>query len=229
MYPPRMVSLPEHLAKGPVGHQRLSRDVIEEQQRNRILDAATEIFAKRGYRSTTVDHIVSGAKIGVGTFYSYFAGKEDCFLQAYEQNLATGRERVAERVPAEAEWPQLACSVLLTVLELIAAEPLGARLILVEAQTAGDAALDRYEETIDKLVPVLRRGRDHSPFAEDLPESLEVAILGGLLWFLQQRVVLGELEGLERRLPEVASIVLEPYLAEEGTERLVEAVVGERQ
>jgi AcrR family transcriptional regulator len=223
-----MVSLPEHLAKGPVGHERLPRDVIEEQQRSRILEAATEIFAKRGYRSTTVDHIVSGAKIGVGTFYSHFSGKEDCFLQAYEQNLAIGRERVAERVPADAEWPQMACSVLLTVLELIAAEPLPARLILVEAQTAGDTALDRYEETIDELVPVLRQGREHSPFAEDLPDSLEVAILGGLLWFLQQRVVLGELDGLEQRLPEVANIVLEPYLTEEGTDRLVQSVAGER-
>ena len=115
------------------------------------------------------------------------------------------------------------------MLELIAAEPLRARLILVEAQTAGDAALDRYEKTIDELVPVLRRGRDHSPYADDLPESLEVAILGGLLWFLQQRVVLGDLEGLERRLPEVASIALEPYLAEEETDRLVESVAGARQ
>jgi AcrR family transcriptional regulator len=219
-----MVSLPEHLAKGPVGHERLPRDVIEEQQRTRILDAATQIFAKRGYQSTTVDHIVSGAKIGVGTFYSLFSGKEDCFLQAYERNLAIGREEVAERVSADAEWPHLACSVLLAVLELIAAEPLRARLILVEAQTAGNAALDRYEGTIDELVPVLRRGREHSPFADELPETLEVAILGGLLWFLQQRVVLGELDGLEQRLPEVASIVLEPYLSKEGTDRLVESV-----
>jgi hypothetical protein len=97
-------------------------------------------------------------------------------------------------------------------------------LILVEAQTAGNAALDRYEGTIDELVPVLRRGREHSPFADELPETLEVAILGGLLWFLQQRVVLGELDGLEQRLPEVASIVLEPYLSKEGTDRLVESV-----
>src|SRR5262249_24046679 len=163
--------------------------------------------AKRGYPSTTVDHIVSGAKIGVGTFYSHFGGKEDCFLQAYERNLAIGREQVAERIPADAEWPQLASAVILTALELIAAEPLRASSILVEAQPAGTAALDRYEETIDGLVPVLRRGRDHSPFADDLPATLEVAILGGLLWFLQQRVVLGELDGLDERLPEVASIV----------------------
>jgi AcrR family transcriptional regulator len=218
-----MVSLPEHLLKGPVGREQMSRELIEEQQRNQVLDAATEVFAKRGFPATTVDHIVSGARIGVGTFYSLFEGKEDCFLQAYERVIAGGRERVAEALPPDAPWPEQACAVLRRVLELIAAEPLRARLILVEAQTAGDAALARYEKTIDRLVPELRRGRGVSPVGGELPETLEVATLGGLLWYLQQRVVLGEVEDLEQHLPEVAEIVLRPYLGEEETERLVRA------
>ena len=219
-----MVSLPDHLMKGPVGREPLSRELIEEQQRSQVLDAATEVFAKRGFPATTVDHIVSGAKIGVGTFYAHFEGKEDCFLQAYERVIAIGRERVAERLPQEsASWPEQACTVLRTVLELIASEPLRARLILVEAQTAGDTALARYEKTIDQLVPELRRGREVSPVGSELPETLEVATLGGLLWYLQQRVVLGEVERLEEHLPEVAEIVVRPYLGEEETRRLVQA------
>jgi AcrR family transcriptional regulator len=225
-YPSRVVSLPEHLASGPVGQRKLSRELIEEQQRGQVLDAAIEVFAKRGYPATTVDHIVSGAKIGVGTFYSLFEGKEDCFLQAYDRVLAVGRDNVAAAVPTGAEWPEQACSVLRTVLELVAAEPLRARLILVEAQTAGEAALSRYEETIDLLVPELRRGRKFSSIADELPMTLEVATLGGLLWYLQQRVVLGDLEGLERHLPEVAEIVLKPYLGAEETDRLVQAAGG---
>jgi AcrR family transcriptional regulator len=219
-----MVSLPEHLAKGPVGKKQVSREVVEAEHRNRVLDAATEVFAKRGYPATTVDHIVSSARIGVGRFYSLFEGKEDCFLQAYERNLANGRARVAERLPAGAAWPERACATLQIVLDLVAAEPLAARLVLAEAQTAGDAALARYEETIDLLVPELRAGREFSPMAAELPQSLEVAILGGLLWFLQQRVVQGELDGLEDRLPEVADIVLAPYLGPEETRRLLKSV-----
>jgi AcrR family transcriptional regulator len=221
-----MVLLPDHLMQGPVGRQQLSRDIIEEQQRNQILDAATEVFAKRGYPATTVDHIVSAAKIGVGSFYTLFDGKEHCFLQAYERILSIGLEGVAQRVPEDADWPEHACRVLDAVLELIAAEPLRARLLLVEAQTAGGAALARYEETIDRLVPLLRQGREFSPMADELPMSLEVAILGGLLWFLQQRVVLGELDGLQGRLAEVADIVIEPYMGREETERLLESIDG---
>ncbi len=219
-----MVSLPEHLAQGPVGRKKVSRDVIDAEHRDHLLEVATEVFAKRGYPATTVDHIVTAARIGVGRFYSLFDGKEDCFLQAYERNLATGRTRVAESIPDGAPWPERAGATLQTVLDLIAAEPLAARLVLAEAQTAGDEALRRYEETIDQLVPALRAGREVSPMAAELPQSLEVAILGGLLWFLQQRVVQGELDGLEDRLPEVADIVLAPYLGEEETERVLKSI-----
>ena len=100
------------------------------------------------------------------------------------------------------------------------------RLLLAEAQTAGGAALRRYEETIDQLVPVLRAGREVSPMADELPQTLEVAVLGGLLWFLQQRVVLGELDGLEDRLPEVADLVLAPYLGKAETERVLESAAA---
>jgi AcrR family transcriptional regulator len=218
-----MVSLPEYLTQGPVGKAEVSRDVIEAEHRDHVLAVATEVFAKRGYPATTVDHIVSAARIGVGRFYSLFDGKEDCFLQAYERNLATGRARVEESLPEEAAWPELACATLRTVLRLVAAEPLAARLVLAEAQTAGGEALRRYEETIDQLVPALRAGREFSPMAAELPQSLEVAVLGGLLWFLQQRVVLGELDGLEDRLPEVADLVLAPYVGKIETERLLKS------
>jgi AcrR family transcriptional regulator len=221
-----MVSLPEYLSQGPVGKEEVSRDVIDSEHRDHILDVATEVFAKRGYPATTVDHIVSAARIGVGRFYSLFDGKEDCFLQAYERNLANGHARVMESIPKGADWPELACATLQSVLSLIAAEPLAARLLLAEAQTAGGAALRRYEETIDELVPLLRAGREVSPMADELPQTLEVAVLGGLLWFLQQRVVLGELDGIEDRLPEVVDLVLAPYLGKAEAERVVKSVTA---
>ena len=162
----------------------------------------------------------------MGGFYSMFDGKEDCFLQAYDRILAIGRERLVAASEEHASWPERACSMLQALLELVAAEPTRARIVLVEAQTAGEAALARYEKTIDEMVPLLRRGREYSPVAADLPQTLEVASIGGLLWYLQQRVVSGDLEDLGQYLPEMAEIVLEPYLGPEETERLVQSTGG---
>jgi AcrR family transcriptional regulator len=45
----------------------------------RLLDAGVTVFASRGYHSARVDDIVKAAKTSHGTFYLYFANKEDLF------------------------------------------------------------------------------------------------------------------------------------------------------
>jgi len=45
----------------------------------RLLDAGLEVFATRGYHAAGVDHIVREARTSHGTFYLYFASKEDLF------------------------------------------------------------------------------------------------------------------------------------------------------
>jgi AcrR family transcriptional regulator len=221
-----MVSLPEHLSAKPAGQHLLSREVLAAHQRERILDAATEVFAKRGFQSTTIDNIVAAAKIGVGSFYELFANKSDCFVQVYERIVADASERISAAIPADAVWPEQACAALRSLLEQIEAEPLRARVALVEVQTAGPAALTRYEETIDGVIPLLARGREVSPVAAELPPRLEEAIVGGLAWLLQQRIVRGDFAGAEAHLPDLLEIAVEPYVGEGVVASLLDAAKG---
>src|SRR5207302_7135883 len=43
----------------------------------RLLDAGMRVFADRGYHAARVDDIVRAARTSHGTFYLYFASKED--------------------------------------------------------------------------------------------------------------------------------------------------------
>ena len=43
----------------------------------KLLDAAMEVFARRGYHAARVDDIVKLARTSHGTFYLYFSNKED--------------------------------------------------------------------------------------------------------------------------------------------------------
>jgi AcrR family transcriptional regulator len=45
----------------------------------KLLDAGIEVFSKKGYHAARVDDIVKVAKTSHGTFYLYFANKEDLF------------------------------------------------------------------------------------------------------------------------------------------------------
>lgn len=214
-----MDSLPEHLLPVPVGRERLPKEVMQEHQRARVLDAAIEVFAKRGYQGTTVDHIVSAGKIGVGSFYALFGGKQECFLAAYRRIVAEGRLQIEEAIPAEAGWPDRLLVGLRVLLEMIEEQPLAARIALVEVQTAGSEALAEHTRTLDEAASLLRSGREASPFGDELPATLEFATVGGLTWFLQQRIAAGQTDASEL-LPEVLEIVVEPYLGEQATAEL---------
>jgi AcrR family transcriptional regulator len=216
-----MTSLPEHLTAAPVGRERVSRKELDDRQRDRIIEAAIATIAKRGYRATTIDHIVSTAKVGVGTFYELYENKQDCFLQAYDRIVEPARERITAAVDADGDWGERARDALAEMLSLIKAEPLQARIALVEVQAAGDVALARYEEIFDASVPLLRGGREESTVAGELPGRLEEAIVGGLVWFLQQRITAGDLDSIE--LEEVLEIVIGPYLGAEKTTDLASA------
>ncbi len=135
-----MVSLPDHLQAKPAGQHRLAPEVRAEHQRERILDAAIEVFAAHGYQGTTIDDIVAAAKVGVGSFYDLFDNKPACFVEAYERIVVDARRRIADAAPDEAEWPEQACAVLRALLELIEAEPVRARVALVEGEFEGAEA-----------------------------------------------------------------------------------------
>jgi len=218
-----MASLPDHLMPASGKLPPLPREVRIEHQRRHVIDAASVVFAKRGYPGTTIDHIVAAARIGFASFYDLFDGKEDCFLQAYERIVKRAWQEIAAAVPAEAPWTEQVCAALRAVLAAIAAAPLEARLALVEVQTAGPRALARYEQTHDALVPLLRRGRELGPRAAELPATLEEATIGGVAWLLHQRLVMGEVEEIEGLYPELVEIVLGPYLGEERAAELAAA------
>ena len=206
-----MVSLPDHLMPAPVGKERLSREVVEAHQRDRVLAAAVAVFAGRGYQSTTVDHLVEAAQIGVGSFYSLFDGKEDCFLRLYDRIVAEARERIAAAGP-DVPWADRVRAGLRELLLMVAAEPDRARIVLIEANTAGAAGARRYAATVAELTAVIREGRPAEGRGEEVPPpSFEDAAVAGLAWVLHQRLAAGEPVVVAELLPEMEGLVIAPY------------------
>ena len=73
--------------------QVLTRRERQEQTRDRLLDAATKVFARRGYHEASVEEIAAEAGFTTGAVYSNFAGKEELFLALAEREVT---HRVAE-------------------------------------------------------------------------------------------------------------------------------------
>lgn len=219
---------PREEAIVPLGRHGLSPDVVAAHQRERLFAATVDLVAKRGYRNTSIDHIVKAARVGYVAFYDLFDGKEDCFLAAFDRIVSEAAEDLAAAVADEPGWPRQIAAGLGCLLDLIVAEPKRARIALVEVQAAGPAAYLRYEEAVDRTVPKLREGRAFNPDAADLSSTLEEAVLGGILWVVHQRLVKGELKQAEPLLEEAIQIALSPYVGEAEAKRVAQATLEDR-
>ena len=56
-------------------------------KRQRIIDAAIQKFAERGYRDAPVSEIAKLANVADGTIYNYFDGKEHLLLCIFEEKM----------------------------------------------------------------------------------------------------------------------------------------------
>ena len=53
-------------------------------KRYQIIEAAAQVFAKKGYSGAVVADIALVARVGKGTVYEYFDSKEDLFFAVFE-------------------------------------------------------------------------------------------------------------------------------------------------
>jgi AcrR family transcriptional regulator len=199
---------------------------MTEHQRRRALHAAIQVFAERGYPAATVDELVAAAQMGVGSFYSFFKGKEECLLATYEDIWARSRSAVTEAVEKDAEWPQQVCAGLRATLDFIVAEPAAAQIALIEIQTAGPRGLQLYANTLAEVAEALARGRDLSAPPGRLPASLEQTTVSGIAWLLHRRLILREIDTIGSLFDELAHLILEPYLGEAKARRTIAAATS---
>ncbi len=67
-------------------------------KRERIKQAALEIFSSQGYVNTTVQQIAERARVGKGTFYTYFATKEDVLTDLLTEGLNNMGQHIEKKI-----------------------------------------------------------------------------------------------------------------------------------
>lgn len=128
----------------PSGRHQLTRDEVAGAQRARMLRAAADAMAERGYAATTVADVIKRAGVSRETFYQQFTNKQACFVAALEAaigQLAAAGEPITTGTPLERFDRFLG-----TYLASLAAEPALARLFLIETYAAGPEAMRRRLE-----------------------------------------------------------------------------------
>jgi len=80
------------------GQTRTRRDVITEFRHAQILDAAQQVFARRGFASASMDEIAQSAGVAKGTLYLYYRSKQDLYRASLREGLVALCEELEREV-----------------------------------------------------------------------------------------------------------------------------------
>jgi len=74
---------------------------IQDDVRQSLLEAASNIFSHYGYNKTTVDDIAKAARKGKSTFYYYYKSKEEIFQDVIEKEAQIFKLKLIESISIE--------------------------------------------------------------------------------------------------------------------------------
>jgi AcrR family transcriptional regulator len=205
----------------PRGRHGLPREYVAQNQRERLLAALAECLAEKGYERTTVASIGKRAGVSKSDFYKHFESKDACFVAAYDGAVERIRGQTIEACAGDPDWARRVLVALRSLLDMLAAEPAQAQLVLVEGLRAGRGVYDRYQVALQGFVPLLREGAPVPANGQAPPEATDEAVVGGIASLLARRVLAGETAHLPELLPDVAEFALTPYLGTEETRRII--------
>ncbi len=144
--------------------------------RDRILKAAEEVFAQKGYHDAPVEEIGQVTALSKGGIYFHFPSKEELFFAVLDRlagRLVARAERAAAAAPAHLPGAEAALDA---VINALARRRRIARLLLLQGYSMGNAFHRKRAELFDRFASVLERRLDLAVRSGEIePINTEVA------------------------------------------------------
>jgi AcrR family transcriptional regulator len=192
---------------------------VEEIQRSRLLAAAAVVIDEVGYEQTSVQRIADRARVSRRTFYELFGNREEC-LVALLGEIAERVERELGAAGLEGlAWRERVRGGLWVILSLLDAEPVLARICVVQALHGGPEALERREQLLARLAAVLDEGRREGARGEECTLVTAEGLVGGAFGVVYARLRSGDRRPLTELLEELIGMIALQYLGPRAARR----------
>jgi TetR/AcrR family fatty acid metabolism transcriptional regulator len=147
----------------------MMRSTANTSTKDRILSAAIDVFARKGYHGAGVEDIVLASRTSKGAFYHYFPSKQAIFL-ALMDDLAEMVERGVEAgIDSERGAMPKVEAALRVVVETAAGQRDLAKILLVEAVGLGPQFEQKRLEIHRRFAQVIQRHLDRAVDDGDIP------------------------------------------------------------
>lgn len=180
----------------PATGEKISRGSVPE----RLLDAATRLFAERGFEGTSVQQVVTAAGVTKGAMYHYFGSKDDLLYEVYARVLRMQTAHLVEissrEAPVSERVHAAAADVIVTTVANLDDSTIFFRSmhqLAPEKQLSVRAERRKYHELFRSMI---EQGQREGVFRDDVPADLIVDYYFGSVhhlstWYRHE----GELSG----------------------------------
>jgi AcrR family transcriptional regulator len=206
----------------PRGRHGLPPGFVRRYQRTRILEAVVQVSAERGFEVASVKDLIAAAGLSPQAFYDTFASKEEAWAAAFEEAFSQLYLTAWRASSPQADRTTQVGAVISACLAYLASEPQRARLLLVDAPSAGRTAQPAIDEQMRGFAHLLAPVLD----GPELPKLLPSAMVGGIAELLAGWVLDGRAAQLPDLTAALVEIVLTPTLGLPGAARAADAAAG---
>jgi AcrR family transcriptional regulator len=184
-------------------------------QRTKLLDVATQVFASKGYQDATVEAIIDRAGMSRRTFYEHFRDLRDVLAQVYDRAAMISLTMVASSARAHGDPFDALRAGVAAYLTAVASYPEVARVLFVEYRQGGGDFERRYQRDSARYAELLRELLLAAYKAKRLdrePSETSVFTLAkGIEALAMRAIVQGEHRRLPKLAPEIAELVIAAF------------------
>jgi TetR/AcrR family transcriptional regulator, fatty acid metabolism regulator protein len=144
-------------------------DLPQTDTQQKILDAAIDVFAQKGYHDTRVDEIVDASKTSKGAVYFYFPSKQDIFLAIVDKFAGLLEERLTPAIAQESSGVERVSIALHVCLKTFEQYRSLAKVFLVQAAGLGVVFEDKQIEIHNRFARLIQQQLDDAVREGDIP------------------------------------------------------------
>ncbi len=140
-------------------------------KRTAMMQAAVQVFAKKGYYAATVRDIVKSAEVAIGTFYFYFPDKETLFVHLYEETADFLLQTIGQAIHSRSDLVQQLSRGIQAYMNIAVFEPAVVQLLLVGGMGAVPSLQTKRAAFRERMIQLWQRPLDQAIDDDLIPDQ----------------------------------------------------------
>ncbi len=179
--------------------------------RERILDAAIEVFASKGYHDTRMDDIVEMSHSSKGSIYFHFPSKEEIFFGIVDKFANLLEKRLLQVLETESSGIERVHRALVVCLDTFGSHQALAKILLIQAVGLGQDFEVKREQIKDRFAALIQSQIEQAVIEGEIPAldaEMAAQIWMGAIYDIVMRWVSTSQLSPERMLPTLQTMLL---------------------